>query len=160
MGNQRFEEKKDRILRQLSTPADDYKDASPKGSVDEPIRGLVGDINRIGALCTTSSCSGRISVYVDGANILSQPTKSLPSGETAVNSANSTGKGGGRWAFVSHEPLSNQNSAATQSFHKLFGLHIQSKAQTGESRSSHILVHLKFEPMVRACRFEYVVAYN
>lgn len=41
----------------------DKKDKSKKGSVDEPIRGLIDTINSLEDFCTTSSCSGRILLF-------------------------------------------------------------------------------------------------
>ena len=38
-------------------------DKSPKGFLDEPIRELVTDINKAYDMVTTSSCSGRVSLF-------------------------------------------------------------------------------------------------
>ena len=43
-----------------------YRDKSPKGSVDEGIRELINEINSYEGLVTTSSCAGRVSIFVDG----------------------------------------------------------------------------------------------
>ncbi|KAG8528669.1 uncharacterized protein KY384_006356 [Bacidia gigantensis] len=61
-----FHTRKSAILSHLSTPAETYTDASPKGSVDAGIVGLIDRINAIEGLVTTSSCAGRISVFVEG----------------------------------------------------------------------------------------------
>lgn len=61
-----FRRKKAKILDQLSVPDTEYADASPKGSVDAGIRHLIDEINRRDGLVTTSSCAGRVSVYLDG----------------------------------------------------------------------------------------------
>jgi len=52
----RFEARKQKILEQLDTPDAEYHDLSPKGSVDAPIRDLIGEINSLESLVTTSSC--------------------------------------------------------------------------------------------------------
>ena len=61
-----FAARKTHILARLSVPRDEYSDASPKGRVDEGIRELIDDINRVEGLATTSSCAGRVSVFVEG----------------------------------------------------------------------------------------------
>ena len=49
--------------RQLLEDIEKGVDNSPKGSLDMPIRPLVSLINDIEGLVTTSSCSGRISIF-------------------------------------------------------------------------------------------------
>jgi len=61
-----FSVKKATILDGLSRPDSQYTDASPKGSVDEGIRDLIDQINAQEGLVTTSSCAGRVSVYLEG----------------------------------------------------------------------------------------------
>lgn len=56
-----FKTKKEKILGGLGQP-----DASPKGSVDESIRPLIKDINALDGFVTTSSCAGRLAVYLEG----------------------------------------------------------------------------------------------
>ncbi|KAL2198736.1 tRNA wybutosine-synthesizing protein [Corynascus similis CBS 632.67] len=62
-----FTLKKKKILSQLALPDDQYTDSSPKGSVDIGIRDLIDRINNTHeGLVTTSSCAGRVSVYLEG----------------------------------------------------------------------------------------------
>ncbi|POS85386.1 hypothetical protein EPUL_003490 [Erysiphe pulchra] len=61
-----FQRKKAQILASLSVPEEEYNDLSPKGSVDKGIRQLIQDINQIAGCVTTSSCAGRISVFLEG----------------------------------------------------------------------------------------------
>ncbi|CCC08817.1 unnamed protein product [Sordaria macrospora k-hell] len=62
-----FLTRKSKILSQLSVPDAEYTDASPKGSVDVAIRELIDEINHgYEGLVTTSSCAGRVSVYLEG----------------------------------------------------------------------------------------------
>lgn len=63
---QNFARKKTVILEQLAVPDDSYTDLSPKGSVDVGIRDLIDEINAIDGLVTTSSCAGRVSVFLEG----------------------------------------------------------------------------------------------
>jgi tRNA wybutosine-synthesizing protein 3 len=152
-----FVAKKQKILQQLAVPAGQYDDLSPKGSVDEGIRDLIDEINALTGCVTTSSCAGRISVFLEG-------RKSTFSGnfdcdrivnggrvEAASKGAGIGGKGGGgRWLFVSHDPVDVQQHAGTWT--ELFGM------QSGQSRGEELLslsttrdtrlIHYKFEPMV------------
>ncbi len=66
--NQSFARKKAHILEQLSVPESSYIDASPKGTIDVEIRDLIDTVNSYTGLVTTSSCSGRISVFLEGEN--------------------------------------------------------------------------------------------
>ena len=124
-----FLSKKRKILSTLHPPTqDDYTDKSPKGSVDTQIASLIDEINAYPGLVTTSSCAGRVSVFLEGVK-----TSTTTSGtnersgdwggdgdddaeqqqdRTSDTRAKSNpvpvpgGKGlGGRWLFVSHEPL-------------------------------------------------------
>jgi len=61
-----FVAKKQKILEQLAVPAEQYDDLSPKGSIDEKIRDLIDEINALEGCVTTSSCAGRISVFLEG----------------------------------------------------------------------------------------------
>jgi tRNA wybutosine-synthesizing protein 3 len=61
-----FVARKRKILSDLSVPDAEYTDLSPKGSVDEGIRDLIRDINALDGLVTTSSCAGRVSIFVEG----------------------------------------------------------------------------------------------
>lgn len=61
-----FIARKSKILSDLAVPDGEYTDLSPKGSVDEGIRDLIKEINALDGLVTTSSCAGRVSVFVEG----------------------------------------------------------------------------------------------
>lgn len=61
-----FTRRKDAILEQLSVPDEDYTDLSPKGTIDAGIRDLIGEINALDGFVTTSSCAGRVSVFLEG----------------------------------------------------------------------------------------------
>ncbi|KAK3489208.1 methyltransferase TYW3-domain-containing protein [Neurospora hispaniola] len=125
-----FLTRKSKILSQLSVPDVEYTDASPKGSVDVAIRELIDEINHgYEGLVTTSSCAGRVSVYLEGVkrkkNNKASGAGGVEEGEgegegvgeggedgvrastatAAVTASSSGGKGGGEWLFVSHDPL-------------------------------------------------------
>jgi len=148
-----YKAKKEAILAQLNMPDKDYNDLSPKGSIDEPIRKLIDEINQLDGLVTTSSCSGRISVYMEGKKKTS-PASDDPEpikDKSIQEQAGPGGKGGGSWLFVSHDSVDvSQDSVHTQ-FHSLFGLgSLEDKAHL-KFESSRRFIHLKFEAMV--CMF-------
>jgi tRNA wybutosine-synthesizing protein 5 len=68
-------------------------DKSPKGSVDAPILGLVNFLNSQADYYTTSSCSGRISLYQHNPN----------------------SSKGGSWLFIEHGPISSHHFLPIQS---------------------------------------------
>lgn len=131
-----FQTRKQQILSHLSIPDTEYTDLSPKGSVDEGIRDLIRDINELPGLVTTSSCAGRISVFLEG-------RKKTQLGEER-QFAQSGGKGAGRWLYVSHESL--REDIHKGDLHALFGM------QTGDGglqgAKAPQLVRFSFEPMV------------
>lgn len=75
--NKIFIEKKARILESLNAPIDSYTDASPKGSIDESIRPLIELINNSENYVTTSSCAGRIAVFLEGVARVAQSRQTL-----------------------------------------------------------------------------------
>jgi tRNA wybutosine-synthesizing protein 3 len=142
----RFAARKQKILEQLDAPAAEYHDLSPKGSVDAPIRDLIDEINGLEGLVTTSSCSGRISVFLEG-------RKAGPDGARALDEGDETragpgGKGGGgAWLFISHDAVDVPGAGEASSFTDKFGLQ---RAMGGQvTPDVHCrYIHLKFEPMV------------
>ncbi|PNG93974.1 tRNA wybutosine-synthesizing protein 2/3/4, partial [Tetrabaena socialis] len=79
-----FQQRKAVVLQGLQA---ECADKSRKGSVDAPVASLVARINAHPAVYTTSSCSGRITVF-------GEPT---PEGRAG-------GKKGGEWVYASHDP--------------------------------------------------------
>jgi tRNA wybutosine-synthesizing protein 3 len=71
----------------LTAEPDDYKDKSRKGSVDVRALPIIRAINARSDMFTTSSCSGRISVFAE------------PTAATRL-----AGKKGGEWVYASHDP--------------------------------------------------------
>lgn len=144
-----FSEKKRKILQELNRPDEEYKDLSPIGAVDPNIRQLVDQINDAYEYVTTSSCAGRISVFLEGA---AKP-KSDHDDQSTISSSNQ-GKGGGQWLFVSHDPVdlrSVQDEGALLRHFQLFsdGKKISFPPASTEDKKIRF-VHFKFEPMVSA----------
>ncbi|OAG37911.1 hypothetical protein AYO21_07883 [Fonsecaea monophora] len=127
-----FAAKKSRILADLNQPEGAYSDNSPKGTVDAQIRDLIDEINRYEGLVTTSSCAGRVAVFVEGPRVEGRGDDRQDGGhdEDEVETwagqdgqrGGGRGKGGGRWLYVSHDPIpvpappiriANANATAT-----------------------------------------------
>lgn len=140
-----FESKKAKILEQLAVPDSAYHDASPKGSVDVGIRDLVDQINVLDTLVTTSSCAGRIAVYLEGRK-KGQP----PIQDDVIQDANAGagGKGGGRWLFVSHDPLVVPHERQEKDLTSVFGMSASDAISIPSSTRNIRWVRCKFEPMV------------
>ncbi|KAK4986484.1 hypothetical protein LTR66_007861 [Elasticomyces elasticus] len=146
-----FAKKKQSIVQQLTVPDAEYSDASPKGQVDCGIRDLIADINAIDGLVTTSSCAGRIAVFLEGRKKCtangSNPLVEFEEQRTSLPIAGAGGKGGGKWLYVSHE-LFDMNSNTNQGhLHSLFGTK-QVSSVTVKMDTETRYVHLKFEPMI------------
>ncbi|PBP16903.1 hypothetical protein BUE80_DR012368 [Diplocarpon rosae] len=154
-----FLSKKSRILSQLSVPISDYDDLSPKGSIDVGIRELIDEINGLEGCVTTSSCAGRISVFLEGRKSSVGGGEEGDVGEgygerSDVKAAGVGGKGnGGRWLFVSHDPVEIQGCGGKGSWVEMMGM---ARLEGGEeelqrelgSVTERRLVHFKFEPMI------------
>jgi tRNA wybutosine-synthesizing protein 3 len=137
--------KKTKILQQLAVPDSEYADASPKGSVDVGIRDLIAEINEFEGLVTTSSCAGRVSVFLEG-------RKHAEAGDderlAQTTTAGVGGKGGGgAWLFVSHDPVTKGDETWMNSLELLYPEEAQKEAS--EFQGERRLIHFKFEPMVR-----------
>ncbi|KAI0423019.1 methyltransferase TYW3-domain-containing protein [Xylaria grammica] len=149
-----FLRKKERILEALAVPDAEYSDASPKGSVDAGIRDLIGEINALDGFVTTSSCAGRVSVFVEGRKV-ADAEKSEPEEDAArpATLAAVGGKGGGgTWLFVSHDPVVGD---ASEDVKRLLGLHDSVDYDDEGGRGDSVktvketrLIHFKFEPMI------------
>jgi len=145
-----FKQKKESILQSLNQPDEAYHDLSPKGTVDEGVRHLIQAINSIPGLVTTSSCAGRISVFLEGPNS-KQPLQNRPitaDDDTTwpASKGGNGGKGGGKWLFISHDAAELPDSANVDWREKL-------SMEDGIGREIPVgssLVHLKFEPMVHS----------
>ncbi|SCV00575.1 LAMI_0G05974g1_1 [Lachancea mirantina] len=83
-----FAQKKEHILQEISSSESDL---SPKGSIDEPCIPIIELINSHPDMVTTSSCSGRVSVFIEGNKVRDGSHKSGGKGD------------GGKWLFVTHE---------------------------------------------------------
>ncbi|KAK0121665.1 hypothetical protein ONS95_009952 [Cadophora gregata] len=153
--------KKSRILQQLSVPLSEYDDLSPKGSVDAGIRELIDEINGLEGCVTTSSCAGRISVFLEGKRKAVESEVGMngevDAGERERTAAGVGGKGGGgRWLFVSHDPveISSRNCGGKGSWVELLGMQRlgggdeEVRRVMESSVSERRLVHFKFEPMI------------
>lgn len=150
-----FVAKKSAILRDLSTPASSYEDASPKGSIDVGIVDLIDRINKLDGFVTTSSCSGRISVFVEGKKkaedrpqVDEDQTKGVDgieqSSQDKETVAGTGGKGGGgKWLYVSHDPFVFVNRMDLA-----VALGMTRKGDRESAWEGHRLVRFKFEPMV------------
>ncbi|KZM20905.1 tRNA(Phe) 7-((3-amino-3-carboxypropyl)-4-demethylwyosine(37)-N(4))methyltransferase [Ascochyta rabiei] len=143
----RFEARKQKILEQLDAPDGEYRDLSPKGSIDTPIRDLINEINGFDGIVTTSSCSGRISVFLEGRRADSDPLKLAEEGEESRAGPGGKG-GGGAWLFISHDPVEVLGTAASSDFTSKFGM-INAVTETTQRPGVHCrFIHLKFEPMI------------
>lgn len=88
MSQNAFDQKKASILKEINSI---QPDLSPKGTIDELCIPIMNLINSDNNMVTTSSCSGRISVFAEGTKNSNPEIKVGGKGE------------GGRWIFVSHD---------------------------------------------------------
>ena len=162
-----FTARKNRILARLSAAEDKHTDASPKGCVDAGIRQVLDEINAVEGLATTSSCAGRVSVFVEG--VKDGDGNDNDNGGEEAGQEEGAGSGGGRrnkmaetkrkttagiggkggggtWLFVSHDVLRGDAGgwATTFGFDRVEGRDVWPWPCSGRER----LIRFKFEPMV------------
>ncbi|KAJ9658508.1 hypothetical protein H2198_003660 [Neophaeococcomyces mojaviensis] len=156
-----FLKKKSQILASISThDSNDYTDKSPKGSIDIEIIDLIAEINAFDSYVTTSSCAGRVAVFVeghktarpsDGDNEVPLEDQDRVRQDTTaaiVAAAGPGGKGSGnKWLYVSH---SRVVMPTEQTFHDLFELTPQSTSEpaTYPTDPDVRLVKLTFSPLI------------
>ncbi|EGW34347.1 uncharacterized protein SPAPADRAFT_134561 [Spathaspora passalidarum NRRL Y-27907] len=121
-----FDQKKQAILDEISTNSSDNLDASPKGTIDEKCIPIINLINKDPNMVTTSSCSGRVSVFLEGKHQEGQ-NKIIAKGNE------------GRWLFVTHNPEDLPKWYDGVDFKYLCD-----QFPGGESRS----ILFKFEPLI------------
>lgn len=161
-----FLSKKRKILETLHPPAHAYTDKSPKGSVDTPILDLIDEINAYSGLVTTSSCAGRVSVFLEGAKTSvsgrygdddeqhqhQQQDQHHQQQHNEASKAKSVpgGKGlGGRWLLVSHEPLEKPDGRTWSEMVGLEPCAPESDMSTPIKRGGlPRLVKFAFEPLI------------
>ena len=110
----------------LAVIGDGEGDKSVKGSVDAPIRELVNLINRHESFVTTSSCSGRIAVFLQSNSV--GDSEGTPS-----SSKKKRGEGG--WVLVRHRKVSPEEliSAVSKYTSPIDEMSIPSAKDTEES---------------------------
>ena len=171
-----FQTLKSRILSSLSTSTSTYTDASPKGSLDTAIVPLIERLNELEGIVTTSSCAGRVSVFLEGRRGSSggKGDTSRAGGDVGecedhednerrkeMKKSVPGGKGlGGRWLFVSHDPLElpkDENGRDDEApLTKMFGLtrdvteneNLNGEVRRSRDRKNVRFVRFAFEPMV------------
>lgn len=108
----------------MAAMASTEADKSPKGSLDTPIIPLLRTLNLQPLYFTTSSCSGRISIFCH------------PSASNSLTSNSKRKAKGGSWLFITHE-LADPDSIVALLFH------------TAHSAKQSDLV-FRFEPLIIA----------
>lgn len=120
-----FDQKKTSIMKEIGITDVNSPDASPKGTIDEKCLPLMRIINTDKDMVTTSSCSGRVSVFLEGK-------------KEAVLQIGAKGNEG-RWIFVTHDSADLDGWYENVDF--TYGAPIEADATT-----RYILY--KFEPLI------------
>lgn len=123
-----FDQKKASILSEIGATDASNPDALPKGTIDEGCRALMRVINADRDMVTTSSCSGRVSVFLEG----------IKEGAQIGAKGNE-----GRWLFVTHSKA--ELAGWFERVPLQFGADAAAVAATG-ARARYILY--KFEPLI------------
>lgn len=119
-----FDQKKASILQEIGITSETVPDASPKGTIDERCLPIMNVINAHPDMVTTSLCSGRVSVFLEG--------------KKHENQIGAKGNEG-RWLFVTHEPDALQNWSDSVDF-------VFDTPPVTSATTRYIL--FKFEPLI------------
>lgn len=161
-----FIRKKAAILATISIHSDpSYKDKSPKGTIDAEIIDLIDEINTFDGYVTTSSCAGRVAVFVEGRKGEGETTTGAIDDDhnddnseaeqratvTQTTKAGPGGKGhGNKWLYVSHEPIPTLPPDTT--YHDLFNLTPISSSSSSTLAPPYPhnprLIKLTFSPLI------------
>lgn len=125
-----FDQKKHSILLEIAETLADSPDASPKGSIDEVCIPIMNLINSHNDMVTTSSCSGRVSVFLEG-------IKNVEEGDIKIGSKGNDGK----WIFVTHDPKELNGWYESIDFK-------YDKKGNGETNANTRYILYKFEPLI------------
>lgn len=125
-----FDQKKESILREIGATNEVTPDASPKGTIDVKCLPIINTINANHDMVTTSSCSGRVSVFLEG--IKKQEGQIGAKGHE------------GRWLFVTHDAEELPQWWEAVDF--VYGEAAGSTSSTPANTTRFILY--KFEPLI------------
>lgn len=146
-----FDTRKLKIMADITSSA---PDASPKGTIDTHIIPLITLLNGHTDIVTTSSCSGRVSVFLEGAkrlkgadDLMERPDAHFSEEPSSPPKAAYGGKGGGMWLYVSHDPIATPEVIySALSPENLLDCKIDPCKV--DISSSTRFVHFKFETMI------------
>ena len=142
-----FNTRKSQILTSLSRPPSTYTDASPKGSLDTRISNLLDALNALDGTVSTSSCAGRVCVFVEGGRDARVDSEVRDGDGETRKPRRKKGGEGGRWIFTSHDPVAVPSATSPDACAALLGLNPLDAPD--HARTNPRAVHFKFEPMVR-----------
>lgn len=128
-----FDQKKAVILAGIGSQKPDL---SPKGNIDVLCIPIIDLINSHQDMVTTSSCSGRVSIFIEGTKFHKGKVKTGGKGE------------GGKWLFATHDYKEVQNWLERRSDENLKFLGIDGNTELNSIHENTRLVLYKFEPFI------------
>jgi len=139
-----FTAQKTKLLQRLTAPNASNTNHSSKEGVDVGIRSLVDEMNKIDTLATTSSCAGRVVVYLEGSGSSSSPSH-LDDDMGISGLTIAAEEVHDQSLFVSHDPLplSGKRPVAP-----MLGLSDHTNLGVPSTVEGVRWVRCKFEPMV------------
>lgn len=139
-----FDQKKQHILNEIGLNSENNPDASPKGTIDDLCIPLITLINSHKDMVTTSSCSGRLSVFLEG-NKLKTNEEITSSKENEIEQYKIGAKGdGGHWLFVSHD----KDEIKGWWKKEYINVHSNSEININDYDTSTRYVLFKYEPLI------------
>ncbi|TID23854.1 hypothetical protein CANINC_003146 [Pichia inconspicua] len=94
-----FDRQKNYLLKEIGLNSETNPDASPKGTIDTLCIPLIKLINSHKDMVTTSTCSGRLSVFLEGEKLAEKNQKFSEERPIKIGAKGD----GGHWLFVSHD---------------------------------------------------------
>lgn len=125
-----FDQKKQSILAEIGATNDGTPDLSPKGSIDEICIPIINIINSSKDMVTTLSCSGRVSVFLEG-------KKNIDEEDVKIGSKGNEG----RWIFVTHIP------EELEAWYKKIDFNYKDPQEISTHANTRYIL-FKFEPLI------------
>lgn len=135
-----FDKKKQYLLKEIGLNSTGKIDASPKGTIDELCMPLICLINSHHDMVTTSSCSGRLSVFVEGRKEAVTDTNGANRDQIKIGAKGD----GGHWLFVSHEKNEIRDWWKREDISLIYRLDPEERIY--DSKTRYIL--FKYEPLI------------
>lgn len=135
-----FDRQKNYLLKEIGLNSETNPDASPKGTIDTLCIPLIKLINSHKDMVTTSTCSGRLSVFLEGEKLAEKNQKFNEERPIKIGAKGD----GGHWLFVSHDK--DEINEWWRKCDLSFNYECESLDEDYDTKTRYVL--FKYEPLI------------